>query len=113
MGRFFNEVIMPMKKIPLNKKRQRDSLEGLRTKFNEEHETEQAPLYVSDKDRAKAEEEANVEAVHSEESTEAGITSPPGDEQSQSGSDIPPGRSGPKRVRRISKGVIAETRHNK
>lgn len=114
MGKFFNAVIMPMKKIPLGKKRRTDSLEPLRTQFNEEqHETKQAPLYVSDQDRAKAEEETNGKPICSTESAEAGTTSPTGDEQSQPRVDIPPGRHGQKRVKRIGPCVVAEARNHK
>lgn len=59
MGEFFNRFIRDMPKIPTGRKTRKDSLEDLRRKFNEEQlKTEQAPLYVSDKDRAKAEEES-------------------------------------------------------
>ena len=108
MGKFFNQVIMPMRKIPLGKIRRKDSLEGLRTKFNEEQvETKQAPLYVSDKDRA------NAKSIHSTEGAETGIAPSTGIQQSQPRTDISARRSGQKRVRRIGKSVVAETRHYK
>lgn len=90
MGKFFNEIIMPLKKIPLGKKRKADSLEGARLKFTEEQ---------------------NAEHIHSEESGEAGVVSPTGDEQSEPIPVIPVRQYRKKRVRRISKGVVAETRN--
>lgn len=112
MGKFFNEVISGMKKIPTGRVSRKDSLEDLRRKFNEDQlQTKEAPLYVSDKDRTISKEEQNAEPIRSEESTETGITSYAGDEQSKPGPDIPVRRPRQKRVRRIGKGVVAETRN--
>lgn len=90
MGEFFNKIIMPMTKIPLGKKKKADSLEGARLEFTEEQ---------------------NAEHIHSEESGETGTVSPTGDEQREPVTVIPVRQYRKKRARRISKGVVAETRN--
>ena len=43
MGKFFNEVLMPLHRIPLGQKSMRSPVEKMRRNFNEENKQEEEP----------------------------------------------------------------------